>query len=201
MKRTSALFIIVVAVTVVSRSAHADETPEPADTSTAPPPRPQKPWPVAGLRVDGGHAWRELVSLPLTGAAVGFAAGAQLSRSLALWGTTRVFFGSTASGLDVRSASFGSDAELVLGRLRLGAGFHAFVVGVDRVPRNKTILSWGPGVGASARFDLIEADGFAIFARAAIDASYEVYNDSIFWGPTLGGGVDFHLGSKRASLR
>jgi hypothetical protein len=63
------------------------------------------------------------------------------------------------------------------------------------------ILSWGPGLSASARGDLIQVDGFVIFARAGLDAGYEIYNGSIFWGPTFGAGVDFDLKGSRAAFK
>ncbi len=181
------------AATVVVRTA-SDEVDRP--------PQPKRPSPPVGLRVDGGYSPRELVSLPMAGADMGLAFGAQPKRSVAFWGASRLFLGSTQNGLDVFSFRIGGEVEgILLDRLRLGGGMHAFVVGVGRAVRDQTILSWGPAASATARIDLIQSDGFAIFARAAIDAGYEIYNGTIFWGPTLGGGVDFDIGGQRAALK
>ena len=162
----------------------------------------RKPSPPVGLRIDGGYSPRKLVSLPVVGADMGLAFGAQPKREVAFWGASRLFLGSTQNGLDVFSFRIGGEVEgVLLDRLRLGGGMHGFVVGVGRAVRDQTILSWGPAASATARIDLIQSDGFAIFARAAVDAGYEIYNGTIFWGPTLGGGVDFDIGGQRAASK
>lgn len=178
--------------------ASAAEAPGLA-AATAPAP---KPAPVIGVRLDGGYSRRELLSLPVVGADMGLAAGAQPYRHAAFWGSTRLFLGSTENGLSVFSFRVGGEVEAVFDRFRIGGGLHLFVVGVSRAVREETILSWGPALSASARVDVIQAEGFTLFARAAIDGGYEVYGGSTFWGPALGGGVDFDIGGgSRASLK
>jgi len=220
MNRRITTFVAITAVTI-SGAAHAqapvgEPAAEEATPSTTPavaaspvdepapdrPPLPRKPAPPIGLRLDGGYAMRELVSLPVAGADIGLALGAQPKKALAIWGTSRLLLGSTENGLDVFAFRLGTDLEGVLfDRLRLGGGAHLLVVGVGRAARNQTILSWGPAGALTARVDLIQSDGFAIFARAAVEAGYEIYDGSIFWGPTLGGGVDFDIGGDRAALK
>ncbi len=185
-------------------SAAPEPSPAVPTLAAAPNERPQvkKPASIVGLRVDGAYAQRKLVSLPVTGADMGLAIGAQPTRSFAVWGASRLFLGSTANGLDVFSFRLGADMEGVLfDRLRIGGGVHFFVVGVDRAARDETILSWGPSGSLTARVDLIQSEGYAIFARAALDGGYEVYDGSAFWGPALGAGVDFDLAGNRAALK
>jgi hypothetical protein len=215
---------IVLAALAFSRSAHANgpfgesdvdeaapraqpapSTPETtaSQDATSPPPAPQppKPSPPFGVRVDGGYSPRKLLSLPVSGADMGLAFGAQPRRHTAFWGATRLFLGSTEHGLKVFSLRAGGEVEAVIDRLRIGGGLHLFAVGVGRAVRNDTIVSWGPAVNAAARVDLIQSDGFVLFARAAVDAGYELRGGSLFWGPTFGGGVDFDLGGSRSSLK
>lgn len=206
---------LVLAVLASSRDAGADgafgsegdgeEAPPSAPDSHEPAPstRPTTTTrPVVGLRVEGGYAPRTLLSLPVTGADAGLAIGAQPSRHIAIWGTTRLFLGSTESGLDVVSFRAGGDVEAVFDRFRIGSGLHLLVLGVSRATRDNTILTWGPATFASARFDVIQSEGFALFARASLDVGIEVSSGSLFWGPTLGGGVDFDLGGgSRASMK
>ena len=173
----------------------ADATRE---SAAAPAPRPPKPAPVVGVRVDGGYSPRQLLSLPVVGADMGLAVGAQPYRHAAFWGATRLFLGSTENGLSVVSFRAGGEVEAVFDRFRIGGGLHLFVVGVSRAVREETIMSWGPALLASARVDVIQSEGFALFARAAVDGGFEIHNGSMFWGPTLGGGVDFDLSGTRA---
>jgi hypothetical protein len=131
---------------------------------------------------------------------MGLAIGAQPTRHAAFWGSTRLLLGSTENGLNVMSFRFGGEAEAVIDRFRIGGGAHIFILGVSRATREDTIYSWGPAIFAAARFDLLQSDSFAIFARAAVDAGVELYNGHAFYGPTLGAGVDFDIGGNRASL-
>lgn len=160
-------------------------------------PRPPKPMPPVGLRLDGGYARRTLFDIPIGGADVGLAVGAQPSAWGAYWGSVRLLLGSSENGLSVFSVRLGPDADLVWRRLRLGTGASLFVVGVGRAVRDETILSWGPAVHAAARFDVAQADGFALFVRGAIEGGYEVQGDSLFWGPTFGAGGDFDIAGTR----
>jgi hypothetical protein len=195
-----------VALIMMTRTAHADEPPPPpapAEDKPAVAPAQEKPkWQTPiGLRLDGGWSPRKLLAIPVSGADIGAAFGAQPSEHAAFWGSSRVFIGSTENGLKVFSVRFGGDIEAVIDRFRIGGGLNLFVVGVGRAVRNETIYSWGPAVHAATRFDVIQSEGFAIFARAGIDAGLEIYNSSIFWGPSLGGGVDFDLaGGKRTNV-
>lgn len=183
-----------------ARQPQAAEGPSRASAPT-PTPTPT-PAPVIGVRLDGGYSPRELLSLPVVGADMGLAAGGQPYRHAAFWGSTRLFLGSTENGLSVFSFRVGGEVEAVLDRFRIGGGLHIFVVGVSRAVREQTILSWGPALSASARVDVIQSEGFTLFARAAIDGGYEVRGGSTFWGPALGGGVDFDVGGgPRAALK
>lgn len=221
MKHRFALSIVVVLGTL-SRAAAAQapfggpedhepsSTPPPAAEATLPDeasasriaPQAKKPPTPVQLRLDGGYSPRRLVSLPVVGADMGLALGAQPSKYAAVWGTSRLFLGSTENGLDVFSARIGMEAEgVILERLRLGLGLQGFLVGIDRAARDQTILSWGPAIAATARVDLFQSDGYAIFARAASDGGVEVYEGTAFWGATFGGGVDFDIVGERAALK
>jgi len=176
--------------------------PPKPETNEAPPPDvkpiPPKPGPPVGLRGDGGWSSRSLFTIPVTGADLGLGVGAQTSKYAAFWGAARLFTGGTENGLNVFAVRVGGEAELVLAdRVRIGGGLSFFLVGVGRYVRDETLLSWGPEARLHARVDLLQPSGFAIFARAAIEGAWEIYDGSAFWGPTLGGGVDFDIAGKR----
>jgi len=89
------------------------------------------------------------------------------------------------------------EPEAVFDRFRIGGGVGLFWMGIGRVTADQTIVSWGPEVRAHARFDLVQASGFAIYVRAAISAGHEFYDSANIWGPTAGAGVDFDLKGTR----
>jgi hypothetical protein len=205
---------VVFASIPIASSAHADDfmPTEPAPTTSArglatakgdpepatAPLAPAKPPTPVGLRLDGGYTFRRLVELPVTGADMGLAIGAQPESYAAVWGVTRLGIGSTENGLSLYTWRIGADFDYILDRIRVGMGVNLFIVGVSRAVRSDTIVSWGPAVHGGLRVDIIQADGFALFARADIDAGWELYNSSIYWGPTFGGGVDFDIHGKRS---
>lgn len=209
------LVAMLVASTLVTSAANAGEDPplpQPQEESAQPPQSPaQEDAPPAqapaakakwdtpvGFRVDGGYSPRRLLTIPLAGADLGLAFGAQPMEHAAFWGASRLFLGSTENGLHVFSVRVGAEGEAVFDRFRIGGGLSGFVVGVGRAVRNDTIYSWGPALNAAARFDVIQSDSFALFARAAIDGGLDVYQGSIFWGPSIGAGIDLDLAGKRA---
>jgi hypothetical protein len=174
----------------------------PPQTPDAPTIPKKKKGSVVGMRFDGGYAMRRLVELPLTGADMGFAIGAQTSALTAFWGTTRVFVGSSENGLSVYTWRLGGDMDLIpFDRLRISPGANFFVVGISRAIREDTITSFGFAAHIGLRVDIIQAESFALFGRADIDAGYEFYNDSIYWGPTFGAGVDFDIHGDRSQFR
>jgi hypothetical protein len=177
--------------------------PAPDADAIAAPRAPEAPKPSSpvGFRADGGWASRKLLTLPVMGADIGAAFGAQPKQNAAFWGSGRLLLGSTDNGLRVWSARIGGEAEAVFDRLRIGAGLQLMFIGVGRATRDQTIISWGPACFGSARIDVVQSEGFALFARAALDLGYEVNSSSAFWGPTLGGGVDFDLAGNRAALK
>jgi hypothetical protein len=160
--------------------------------------KPAKPPPPIGIRFDGGWSPHRLFSLPVNGADVGLGVGPRTSPHVAIWGTPRLFLGSTENGLSVWSAHIGAEVEGIIDRFRLGGGLGLFFLGVHRAVRNETLLSWGPDFRATTRFDIIQNEDFAIFARAQLDGGYEFFGESLFWGPTLGAGVELDVGVKRA---
>ncbi len=180
----------------------APPKPPPANMNRPPfveePPPDVKPIPPIGIRVDAGYATRKLFTIPVSGVDMGLGIGAQPSPVGAVWGAMRVYYGNTEYGLNVFSVRIGGEGELVLfDRVRIGAGLSAFFVGVGRYSRNESLISWGPEGRIFARVDLLQPTGFAIFARASLDGAYEFYDDSAFWGPTIGLGVDFDVAGKR----
>jgi len=174
----------------------------PSETPNAPTlPKKKKATPV-GLRIDGGYSFRKLVQLPLKGADIGVALGAQPTPWAAYWGVTRLFLGSTENGLSVYTWRLGADFDLIpFDRLRIMPGINFFLVGVERAVRDDTITAWGPAAHLGLRVDIVQTDGFALFGRADIDAGYEFYNSTVYWGPTLGAGVDFDLHGDRSSFK
>jgi hypothetical protein len=194
-------FVALIAASSASASAFADEpsppeTPAPAEEPDKAAPPPKGPV-IVGLRFDGGWSARRLLDIPVTGADMGIGFGAQFSPRFAVWNAARVLVGSTEHGLRVWDARLGPEAELVLDRFRLGAGLGVMLLGVSRAARSETLVSWGPEARATARFDFVRTESFALFARAAFDAAYEVYDGSLFWGPTFGAGGDFDIAGKR----
>ena len=47
------------------------------------------------------------------------------------------------------------------------------------------------------RFDVVRADTYALFLRAALDGGYDVYDSSVFWGPSIGLGFELDVAGKR----
>jgi hypothetical protein len=170
-----------------------------ANPTPAPPPEDkEKKWAtIVGARFDGGYAIRSLFDIPIGGADIGAAVGGQPLEHGAFWAVTRVLIGSTESGLSFWDVHIGAEGEGVIDRFRIGGGVGGFLLGISRATSNQTIRTWGPEVRAHIRFDAIQADGFAIFVRAAIQAGMDFYDDATIWGPTVGAGVDFDLKGKR----
>ena len=184
-----ALSLLVVSLLLLPAGAKADEPATPS---------PPAKWPtVVGARFDGGYAFRKLFDIPITGADIGGAIGAQPLEHGAFWGVVRVLVGSTEAGLKFYDVHFGAEGEAVFDRIRVGGGVGGFVLGVSRVTFDQTINTWGPEVRAHLRVDAIQADGFAIFVRAALSGAFEFYDSAAIWGPTVGAGVDFDLKGKR----
>jgi hypothetical protein len=180
--------------------APANPAPPPASAAPPAPPPPADPnkWAtVVGARFDGGYAIRNLFDIPIRGADIGAAIGGQPLEHGAFWGVTRVMIGSTESGLSFWHVHMGAEGEVVFDRFRIGGGAGLYLLGIRRATAEQTIRTWGPEVRAHVRFDAIQADGFAIFVRAAIQAGIEFYDDASIWGPTIGAGVDFDLKGKR----
>jgi hypothetical protein len=185
----------VVLYAQVEPSPVAEEKPAEATPAPAKPAEPEKPgWKtVIGARLDGGFALRRLYDIPMQGADIGGAIGAQPIEHGAFWGTVRAFVGSTEAGLRVVDIHVGAEGEAVIDRFRIGGGIGIMWLGVSRVTSDQSIKSWGPDFRAHARFDLIQAEAFAIYARVAISFAHELYDSANFWGPTFGGGIDFDL--------
>jgi hypothetical protein len=167
-------------------------------TTPAPSPDDEKKWAtVVGARFDGGYAIRNLFDIPIRGADIGGAIGGQPLEHGAFWGTLRVMIGSTESGLSFWDVHVGGEGEAVFDRFRIGGGLGFYLLGIARATKDQTIRTWGPEVRAFVRFDVIQADGFALFVRGALQAGMEFYDSATIWGPTVGAGVDFDLKGKR----
>lgn len=191
---------LVHASSVADPNVPASSPATPSSDATAPAPAAKTKWAMPiGLRADGGYTLRSLMEIPVKGADMGLAIGAQPSRHFAIWGVTRLMFGSTENGLSVSTWRLGADFDLVVDRVRFSPGVNFFLVGVTRAVRDDTIYSWGPAAHVGARVDVIRDDSFAIFGRADIDVGFEVHNNSAYWGPTFGAGVDFDLAGDRSS--
>ena len=164
-----------------------------------PPPPPRAPSSVIGLRLDSSYGHRRLLELPTNGAEFGLAIGGQGSRSFAVWGGLRGFWGRTVDGLSVESGTFGMDFESVHGRFRMGGGVSFLFVAFGRATAHETITSWGASGDVAARLEIVRSDATALFARAAFDVGAEVHG-SFYWGPSLGLGAAFDLTGDRAAV-
>lgn len=161
-------------------------------------PRPPKPSPPVSLRFDGGYAPRKLFTIPVTGADFGFGVAAQPSEHAAFGGSLRGFVGGTENGLRVWDIRGLAEAEAIaFERLHLGGGLGVFLVGVERAARDETIRSWGPQLQATARLDVVRADDYALFVRGAVSGGYDLYDSSLFWGPSIGAGFELDVAGKR----
>jgi hypothetical protein len=167
------------------------DAPVPAAPPAAPPAK--RSGHVVGFRADGGYAARRVVRLPTEGADLGVAFGVQPFRYFAFWGATRLFLGSTDGGLGVWAWRLGPDFDVVLDRFRIGWGVNVFVLGVRRAVRDETITTWGPAGHFGARLDVFQAESFALFLRGDVDAGAVTATRSVFWGGTIGAGVDFDI--------
>jgi len=167
--------------------------PPPADTTAnASAEKPQRIIPI-GIRADGGYSLRTLEKLPLTGADLGLAIGAQPNRHFAVWGETRLFIGSTENGLGVKGFRLNCDLDIVIDRFRITFDPGIFIVGINRATRDQTIVGWGPKLGVAARFDFVQTDAFALFARAGVEGGPTFSDGSLFGGATFGAGIDFDI--------
>lgn len=204
--KTRAFSISSIVVLLATTRAFGQEEPEPetvvvqpppaADEPPPPPPQPPKKKTPVGLRFDGGYSPHRLFSLGVTGADLGLGVGPRISEHAQMWGTPRVFVGSTENGLSVWSVRLGGEAEVVFDRLRFGGGVGIFVMGVHRAVRSETLLGYGPDLNVAARFDVVKSDDLAFFVRGAVDGSMELRSGSIFWGPYAGIGVQIELSKK-----
>lgn len=202
MKIAHVSFLVLALSSVVTTAAAQEPLPppeppaplveQPAPERPVPPPPVKKSVPIE-VRVDGGYGLRTLEKLSLAGGDFGLALGAQPARHVAVYGGARGFFGSTELGLGVRALRVACDVDLVFDRLRIGLAPGIFVVGVSRVTRDQTIVTGGPTIGVAARVDVVRADVFALFLRAAADAGPTFADRSLFGGVTLGAGIDFDV--------
>jgi len=175
------------------------EAPPPAQP--APPPPDDKVHPPASVRFDGAYAPRKLFSLPVTGADFGVALGVQPKEAFAFWGSARGFIGSTENGLHTFDARMLFELDLLPHeRVRIGLGLGGFVLGVTRAARDETIRTWGPLFEASLRVDVVRADSYGIFIRAAETIGYDLYDSSAWIGPSIGAGVELDFAGSRPSL-
>jgi hypothetical protein len=170
------------------------EPPPPAPDQPAQPQPVKKPKSVpVGIRVDGGYSFRTIEKLPANGADFGLGIGAQPARHFAVYGAARGFIGSTDAGLGVKALRLTCDFDIVIDRFRIGFDPGIFIVGIDRATKDQSIVGWGPKLGVAARFDVVRADVFALFLRAAADGGPTFSDGSLFGGVTLGGGIDFDI--------
>lgn len=163
-----------------------------APATPAPKEQPQRIVPV-GIRVDGGYSLRTLQKLPVSGADIGLAIGAQPTKHFAVWGASRLFIGSTENGLGVKGFRLQCDLDIVIDRLRITFDPGIFIVGISRATKDQTIVAWGPKLGAALRFDAVQTDSFALFARAGIEGGPTFSDGSLFGGVVLGAGIDFDI--------
>ncbi|HEY8074595.1 MAG TPA: hypothetical protein VIF62_10800 [Labilithrix sp.] len=192
MKNTIAIAVLLVAPRALAQEPELPPLPAPTADEPPSPPAPKPKTPV-GLRLDGGYATRRLFDLGVSGADLGLAVGPQPNEHLAAWAAPRLFLGSTDNGLSVWSLRVDGELEYVVDRLRLGGGVGAFVIGVHRAARDETLLSYGPEARITARFDIVKNEDLAFFLRGALDCGGDLLAGSLFWGPSIGAGMQFEL--------
>jgi len=194
--RKLALCILLFPAQALAQEDPIEAPPPQQPAQEEAPPPPKKPSNPLGFRFDGGYGTRELYKLGVTGADLGLGIGPQIGDSAAVWATPRLYIGSTENGLSLWSGRVGAEAEWVLGRFRLGAGLGLFLIGVHRAVRSETLLSYGFDFRAATRFDVVKSDDLAFFIRAALDGSAEIRGGGVFWGPTIGVGVQIDSAKK-----
>jgi hypothetical protein len=212
-------FGVCVAVLLATASARADDAPEspptepapsqapaegdgPQPPATAPAPvaeaRPRPPpkttWAV--LRFDGGYATRTLHEIPMEGGVA--AAGVGIDRKwIGVYASLQAMFASTEHGLGARSWRPACELDVILDRVRLGPGLGLLFFSLDRAVRDATLDGRGMTFFAAARVDVLRPSGYTIFARGAMDYTFLTTGvDTAMWGPSIGLGVDFDLGSQ-----
>jgi hypothetical protein len=182
-------------------AARAEDEPPPADearteaATTEPSPPPRR---IGIFRVDAGFAPRRVFDIPILGGEIDVALGVEGRKGVGYFPGLRGTLGKTELGLTVRSWHFGSDFELLTGRVRPGVGFALFWVEVDRAARRSSASSYGHSFRGYVRFDVARAESFAFYLRATIDFAHEFQGGAVFWGGTLATGFDFDLTSRRA---
>lgn len=174
--------------------ASPESTPPP-ETTTPPPPQNPHLRRMNLFRLEGGFAPRYLFELPVMGGEIGggFAFERRwIVHAVSMTGT----FGSTENGLAVRSGHILYDAEFIpFDRFRIGLGVGLMFVSVDRSARDDALTSIGLSLRASARVDVARPDGFTLFARGSLGCGLAFEGqETCFWGPSVGLGVDFDLG-------
>lgn len=213
MKWTTILALLVfVRLLGAPALARADESPAPSEELPPPPPTPSPPEPELpksppartgsppsswALRFDGGFGVRRAVGIPIYGGDVGASIGAQPNARVAIWLGPRLFLGNTENGLLVKDGRFTVDVDIIVDRLRFTPGLHLFVLGISRAVRDDVVDTWGGGLNGALRADVVQTGSLALFARAAIAAGIETAAGTLYWGPTLGIGVDFDVAGRR----
>lgn len=202
MRRAIAGLALATSILFARESRADDEVLDPQEpalapeTAPAPPPPPNPHLRRMNLfRLEGGFAPRYLFDVPIMGANVegGFAFERRwIVHAISMGGT----FGSTENGLGVRSGHIGYDAEFIpFDRFRIGLGAGVMLVSVDRAVRDDSLTSLAFLLRASARVDLARPDGFTLYARGTLACGLAFEGqDTCFWGPSIGLGVDFDLG-------
>lgn len=162
-------------------------------------PPPTAPARATLVRFDAGYGRRRVFHVGMGGADIGAALGFEASPHFAVWLTPRVFIGGTDNGLFTYAARLGVDFEIVFERFRFAPSLSVLQIGIERAVRDHTLTDLGVGIGAAVRYDVLRSSGTNVFVRGAIDAGGLYEDGALYWGPTIGAGVDFELIGPRPS--
>jgi hypothetical protein len=137
--------------------------------------------------VRGGYGLRSLYGLPIDAGVLSLGLGGSY-RSVAVYLSCDLLFGSTREGLAVRSLAVGPQAEFAIGHLRLGGGPYLAVLAVERVTTAATLseLTFGGRAHLTADVAPLLWTGGAFFG---VELTAAVGKQSLFYGPSLVVGV------------
>jgi hypothetical protein len=163
MKGASALVVpaLLVPVTAYAQEAPPDDPPvvtsAPVSPSDVPPPEPPPDRAHAFLSLEGGYAFQSLYGVPMTGADISAAVGAQWS-DFAVGGILEASPGSTQDGLQTFGMTLGALFEGRADHFRAGGGLRFGAFNVSRITTNGGLFSLSAGAFARASYDVVDLD-------------------------------------------
>jgi hypothetical protein len=162
----------------------------------APPPAPPEERPsTRAFRVEAGGTFSHIYDVPISGAEVSVAVGAEL-RHLAVYGNLTFFGGVQETGLTAFHVRGTGEVEGKFGRFRLGAGLSFGELFLTRATSNNDTEAPTFGAVGLASFDVLEwgdRKKRALYLDAKIRADVADGTDAapLYWGASFGAGVRY----------